>query len=73
MKTMPERLTTSRPTAPAVQPASEDDEPVTPGPPDPQANRPRRGMYLPIPKASPTDTRPLNALRRQTNPSQAGN
>lgn len=75
MRTMPERVTNPRPAIPAVQPPPEDDEPVTPGPPDPLADRrPRRlPIQLPIPKAGPTDTRPMNAQKNQQQRAQRGN
>jgi hypothetical protein len=71
MKSMPERLTTSRPASPGAPPAPVHEEPVTPGPPDPLAPKRKRSMSLPIPKASPTDTRPLNAGRAQPKPQQS--
>jgi hypothetical protein len=58
-KTMaPERVTTVKPNPAAEQPAAEDEEPVVPGPPDPLADRPKKKMGLPFPKAAPPDSRP---------------
>jgi hypothetical protein len=54
----PERVTTVKREPGAGQPPAEEEEPVTPGPPDPLADRPKKRPGLPFPKASPADSRP---------------
>jgi hypothetical protein len=52
-KTMPvERVTTVK-REPGAEPPAEEEEPVTPGPPDPLADRPKKRAALPAPKATP--------------------
>jgi hypothetical protein len=63
-KTMPsERTPIVKPNPAAAQPPPEEEEPCVPGPPDPLADRPKKRMGFPLPKSSPSDSRPSTKTR----------